>query len=36
LEKSGDKRGLNSLNTLVPNIFLKINGDLEFGGDYPH
>jgi hypothetical protein len=37
--ESGDKRGLNSLNTLVPHIFLKISGDLEFGGNYstnPH
>jgi hypothetical protein len=34
--KSGDKRGLNSLNTLAPNIFLKVSGDLRFGEDYPY
>jgi hypothetical protein len=31
-----DKWGLNSLNTLVSNIFLEISEDLKFGGDYPH
>jgi hypothetical protein len=31
-----DKRGLNSFNTLVLNIFLKASGKLRFGGDYPH
>jgi hypothetical protein len=34
--KFGEKWGLNSLNTLVPNIFLKVSGDLRFGGNYPH
>jgi hypothetical protein len=34
--KFGEKWGLNSPNTLVPNIFLKVSGDLRFGGDYPH
>jgi hypothetical protein len=27
--------GLNSPNTLVPNIFLEVSVDLRFGGDYP-
>jgi hypothetical protein len=35
-EKSGDKQGLNSLNTLVPKIFLEVSGDLGFGRYYPH
>jgi hypothetical protein len=32
--KSEDKRELNSHNTLVPNIFLKISENLRFGRDY--
>jgi hypothetical protein len=34
--KNWDKPRLNSLITLVPNMLLKISGDLEFGGDYSH
>jgi hypothetical protein len=33
-KKSGDKRPLNPLNTLVPNMLLEITGNLGFGGDY--
>jgi hypothetical protein len=36
LGKSGDRRGLNSPNTLVPNIFLIVSGDLGFDRDYSH
>jgi hypothetical protein len=33
---NGEKRVLNEINRVEPNMLLKTRGDLGFGEDYPH